>query len=249
MIRHMDFHSTMKNLGLSEKEASVYLALLQGGQTTAYQIAKRSGLKNPTTYVILDGLIAQGAVRKLMQGRGAMYVAADPVELFVEARARIEQAENVLPQLRALAQKEKQSISASYFEGIDGLQELYGNLLKKSAGKTCVGFFAHQKDTPKVLQDYWSVLNEQMVKQKITLRGVTTKDETTDEYFEFKKIPKELLEMKALSADEYSSNISIVVYDDCTQIVSHRYMQGLLIQNPDIANVMRQIFEIVWKEK
>jgi len=188
-------------------------------------------------------------VRKLMQGRGAMYEANDPVELFVEARSRIEQAEAALPQLRALAQKEKQSISASYFEGIDGLQELYGNLLKKSAGKTCVGFFAHQRDTPKVLQEYWSVLNAQMIKEKISLRGITTKDETTEEYLEFKKMPKELLEIKALPATEYSSNISIEVYDDYTQIVSHRYMQGLLIQNPDIANVMRQILEIVWKEK
>lgn len=238
----------MKNLGLSEKEAAVYLALLQGGRATAYQIAKRSGLKNPTTYVILDSLIARGSVRKLMQGRGAMYEAGDPVELFVEARSRIEQAEAALPQLRALAQKEKQSISASYYEGMDGLQELYGNLLNKTGGKTCVGFFAHQKDTPKVLQDYWTVLNAQMVQRKISLRGVTTKDETTDEYFEFKKIPKELLDLKALPADEYSSNISIEVYDDYTQIVSHRYMQGLLIQNPDIANVMRQIFEIVWKK-
>ena len=101
---YMDLHSAMKSLGLSDKEAAVYLALLQGGQATAYQIAKRSGLKKPTVYVILDGLIERGNVRKFMRGRGSVYTATDPVEIFVEARRRVEKAESVLPQLQALAQ-------------------------------------------------------------------------------------------------------------------------------------------------
>lgn len=244
----MDLHSAIKNLGLSEKEASVYLALLQGGQATAYQIAKRSGLKKPTAYVILDGLIERGSVRKFMQGRGSTYIATDPVEIFVEARRRVEQVESVLPQLQALAQSDKKIIRASYFEGMNGIRELYKNLLQKTASKTCIGFFAHQNDTPKELRDYWPILNTEMVKQKIKLRGITTKDATTKDYLEFKKIPREFLDLKGLSPDFYSSNVSIEVYDDYTQIVSHRYVQGLLIQNPDIANVMRQIFEMVWKE-
>lgn len=245
---HMDLHSALKNLGLSEKEAAIYLALLQGGQATAYQLANRSGLKKPTTYVILDELIERGAARKLMQRRGAIYVATDPVELFVEARNRFENAESALPQLRALAQGDKKTISASYFEGMTGIKEMYKKLVQKTAGKTCVGFYAHEKDTPKELREYWSVLNAEMVKQKIKLRGVTTVDATTKEYLEFKKMPRELLDIKGLSPKEYSSNVSIEVYGDCTQIVSHQYVQGLLIQNPDIANVMRQIFEIVWKK-
>jgi hypothetical protein len=58
--------------------------------------------------------------------------------------------------------------------------------------------------------------------------------------------------MKALAEKDYSSNISVEVYDNFVQIVSHRYMQGTLIENSDIADVMRQIFNLVWigsKEK
>ncbi len=246
---NMDLLTSLKNLGLSEKEAAVYLALLQGGQATAYQLAKRSGLKKPTTYVILDELIARGAARKSMKGRGAIYGATDPVELFVEARNRFEQAERSLPQLRALAASDKKMINASYFEGLSGIQELYKHVLQKNAGKTCLGFFAHERDTPKELREYWPILNAEMVKQKITLRGITTIDKTTKDYLEFKKMPKEFLELKGLSPEIYSSNVSIEVYGDYTQIVSHRHLQGLLIQNPDIADVLRQIFELVWKNE
>ena len=60
-------------------------------------------------------------------------------------------------------------------------------------------------------------------------------------------MPKELFDMVGLPPSIYSSNISIEVYKDYTQIISHRYVQGILIRNPDIANVMRQIFEIARK--
>lgn len=243
----MDLTTPLKHLGLSEKEAAVYLALLQGGQGTAYQIAKRSGLKKPTTYVILDELITRGAARKILKTRGTLYAATDPAELFMEARSRFMQAENALPQLRALAQKNKKSISASYFEGMPGMKELYKHLLQKTVGSSYVGFFAHEKDTPKELREFWRTLNTSMIKDRIHVRGITTTDPTTKDYLAYKKIPKDLIDLKGLSPDEYASNVSIEVYGDYTQIVSHRYLQGLLIDNPDIAHVMRQIFEMVWK--
>lgn len=243
----MDLQSSLKNLNFTEKEAAVYLALLQTGQSTAYQVAKKSGLKKPTTYVILDNLVERGAVRKILHTKNHQYLATDPVELFVEARSRVEQAEAILPQLRAMAQNKAKIVETSYYEGVPGIKEMYKNLLKEMAGKTYVGFFAHQKDTPKELMDYWKELNAEMAKRKIKMRGVTTKDATLKEYFNFSRMPQDLFDMVGLSPKVYSSNISMEIYEDFTQIISHRYVQGILIRNPDIANVMRQIFEIVRK--
>ena len=138
-------------------------------------------------------------------------------------------------------------MQTSYFEGLAGIKEMYKNLLREAAGKTYIGFFANQKDTPKELTEYWKELNEEMVKRKIKMRGITTKDETMKEYFNFTRMPKELFDMVGLSPSIYSSNISIEVYNDYTQIISHRYVQGILIRNPDIANVMRQIFKLALK--
>ena len=39
----------------------------------------------------------------------------------------------------------------------------------------------------------------------------------------------------------------IEVYKNYTQIISHRYLQGLLIYNPDIAKAIKQIFNLVWE--
>ena len=60
----------LKNLGLNDKEANIYLALLQLGKSTATKIAKKSGLKRPTTYVIIEQLIDKGFVQKLVNHFG-----------------------------------------------------------------------------------------------------------------------------------------------------------------------------------
>ena len=186
----MELQTAIQQLGFSQKEAAVYLAVLELGQATAYQIAKRSGLKKPTAYVILDRLIERSAVRKVAAQKHMQYNASDPVELFVDARSRIQQVESVLPALRAMSQQKAKVVQTSYFEGIGGIERCT-NISQERWRKTVIGFFAHQQDTPKELSDYWTELNKQFVAHRIKLRGVTTVDKTTQPYLEYKKIPKE----------------------------------------------------------
>ncbi len=244
----MDTISALQLMGLNEKEAKIYLSLLSSGQSTAYQIAKRTELKKPTVYVILEQLVKHGTVRKILKHRSAEFVANDPVDLFVTARSRVDRAQAMLPQLRALAQNDSKVVQASYYEGVSGIRELYKKLTNEMEGETVIGFFAHGKDTPKELWNYWGELNQEMMKRNIKTRAITTIDETTEDYLNFKKIPKEFADLRGLPKDMYSSNISIEVYKNKTQIVSHRYEQAILIENPDVADVIRQIFEIVWKK-
>ena len=46
----METIEALKNLGLNEKEAKVYLALLQTGKSKAYVVSKYSGLKKTTNF-------------------------------------------------------------------------------------------------------------------------------------------------------------------------------------------------------
>lgn len=243
----MNLSTAVEDLGFSEKEARVYLALLQTGPCSAYQAAKRSGLKNATSYVVLDALVEKNAVTKIPKSKAVHYVATDPVELFALARSRFERAQAALPELRTLVQSDSRVVHASYYEGLPQIKLMYNKLLDEIPGETLHAFFAHGRDTPKELWDYWSELNREMMKRKIKIRAVTTAHETTKAYLNYTKVPKEFMEIKGLPEKIYSSNISIEIYKNVTQIVSHRYEQAILIDNPDIANVLRQIFEIVWK--
>lgn len=254
----MDRIKALKYIGLNDKEARCYLALLPLNQATAYMVALRSGIKKPTAYVVLESLVNKGFALKIPSQDKVKYIAKSPKECMAFASERMSAAQGALPELMAMRKDgNEERVSVAYFEGMDGIRELYEKMIKIMKQKppeqrSLVLFAAHEKDTAKVLQEYWVVLNERFARNEITRKAITTKHESIKRYLQTENLKKYRLQLKAISEDSYSSNISIEVYDDFVQIISHRYMQGILIQNPDVAGVMKQIFNLVWsltKEK
>jgi sugar-specific transcriptional regulator TrmB len=69
---------TLIKLGLSEKEAAVYLATLELGEDTALNIAEKSQVNRTTTYVILEKLMKLGLASTVERGKKTVFVAEDP---------------------------------------------------------------------------------------------------------------------------------------------------------------------------
>lgn len=248
----MELIESLINLGLNEKEARVYLALLSLEKATAYTVATRSGLKKPTAYVILDNLVSKGFVLKIPYKERHMFLAKSPRECVALAREKISTAEEMLPELLAIQKKTEQKANVSFYEELDGLKEIYRKIIKTmkmkpEAERNFVAFYAHQKDTPQFLQKYWAELVEEYRENKIKRRYITSLHPSIKKYLENEMIRNSGVELKALPEIDYSSNISVEIFDSCVLIVSHRYIQGVLIENPDIADVMKQIFDLVWK--
>lgn len=247
----MESLEALINLGLSEKEAKAYLALLPLAKATAYTVAVRSGLKKPTAHVVLDNLVSKGFALKIPYKRKHCFMAKSPRECLALAKEKILIAEEMLPELLAIQKANEEKASVSYYEGLDGIKGMYKQLIKIMNNKpeeerSIVAFFAHQKDTPDFLKKYWLKSNEELKTNKIKRKAITTFSKTIQKYLEEETMRKFNLEMKVLPEKDYSSNISIEIYDNFTQIISHRYVQGILIENRDVANVMKQIFHLVW---
>ncbi len=244
----MNIIQSLKNLGLSEKEAKVYTALLQTNKATAYEVAKYSGLKKPTTYVILDELVDKGIAMKIPRVKTMHYSAISPEDLFAMTKSRIKTAEEVLPELKAISKgRAIKKVRVAYYEGLDGVKEMYRKLHKEMPGKNYVGFFAHGKNTPEELNELFAKINEKHRKLRIGRKAITVDDKSLNKYFSKDFMYKHNIEIKKLPISKYDSNISIEIYKSYTQIFSHRYLQGIVIDNPDIAKTMKQIFKIVWE--
>ncbi|MEN9558604.1 MAG: hypothetical protein RL141_973 [Candidatus Parcubacteria bacterium] len=243
----MSLTNALESLGLSDKQARLYLALLEHGEGTAYEAAKRSGIKKPTAYVLLEEMVERRVVKKILSAKAMHYAALDPVDIFVHARGKLDRAEAVLPELRALAKTENKKVHAEYYEGPAGVQEMYQRLFNDKTAKDGIAFYAHGRDTSSEIMNYWIEVNKEFMKRGIKRRAVTTDDPSIKDYLESKITPPEFMRLKALSPTIYDSNISIEVFGSHTHILSHKYLQGIVINNPDIADALKQIFEIVWK--
>ena len=243
----MKLIETLKNLDLNEKEAKVYLALLQLGSTTAYSVALRSGLKKPTTYVILGQLVEKGFAKQVPGARKKLYAPESPEYVFAMAEERFLHTKAALPELLAMRKQKDQKVSTFYYEGIKGYKEMYYKLINEVGQKEVLGFYAHVEDSPQELIDFWAEINEYQEKKKINRRVITTHHSMYLENPTLKAmLDSQMVKLKGLDKDKYNSNISLEVYGDFTLIASHRYLQAVIMDNPDVSGVIRQIFEMVW---
>ena len=95
-------HVLIEN-GLSEKEAKLYLTVLQKGEAPIGELAKASDLKRTTLYTIVENL-QQRNILHVQKRDKVQYVSALPPRVLIERfKQSAQMAENVLPELMKLA--------------------------------------------------------------------------------------------------------------------------------------------------
>lgn len=115
----------LEQSGFIEKEARVYLALLELSQGTVNEIAKISGLKRPIIYVILEGLIKRGYVNEVAGKKINTYQASDPSMISAQLQSVAKNFSSLLPILKTLGNKGKTKPKISYFETKEGVWKNY----------------------------------------------------------------------------------------------------------------------------
>ena len=98
----MALETVLEQLGLSSKEAAIYLAALELGQAPVLRIARKAGVKRPTGYVTLASLHEKGFVEVVPKGTTTFYQAVDPEILYQRFNEKIKHFGSVLPELRSL---------------------------------------------------------------------------------------------------------------------------------------------------
>lgn len=128
--------SQIEELGLSNKEARVYVACLSLGASPVQKIADQAGIKRVTAYVILESLVSLGLVSQSVKGKKTFFNAEEPSNLRrlldkreQELKEQKQNFEHVLPELLGLKQLPKDSPNVKYYEGVEGVQTIIDSYL------------------------------------------------------------------------------------------------------------------------
>ncbi len=241
----MEIKEALQIIGLNDKESAVYTALLQLGRASAYGVAQKSGLKKPTAYVILDELIKKGLVHKVPRVRKQLYVPQSPEQAFALAEEKLNLAKQKLPELLAMSKGEETKVSTLYFEGVKGIKQLMEYRSKELKGQEMVGFYATDKNADPELRKYFrEEWNEKNLRLGITMRGMVPNDPSIADFRATDTKYKR--EMKVVSPEQYSSEVAIDTVGDLVRIQDYKNLQGVIIENKDVAKTVREIFEMTW---
>lgn len=134
----MAIDKILEECGFSEREQKVLGYLAQYNSGSASLIAKRTGLKRPTVYAILDTLIEQGFVNKKQQGKVTTFtvIAKEEIPILIRNRARnqyrsVENATELLEEeLRALPNLPVNLVGGFQIETLENAEVVYLQLNK-----------------------------------------------------------------------------------------------------------------------
>lgn len=238
----------LKNLGLSEKEALVYLALLQLGMATPYQIAKKSGIKRPTAYIISEELVKKGLIVAIPGDEKKQYIAKKPDDFFEEQQEKLQAVRNILPELKSYQKNTTEKPSILYFEGMDGLRQAYQYRQKDLHNKEVVGFFASSDDATPAMTEFFHEMNTYRGNHGTTARGITVDNPNIKPYAKFFYEGVKAITVKFLPPDIYNSKISIESCDNQFVLINlFESIECLVIESPKFATAIKEIFELLWK--
>jgi len=236
------------NLGLTDKEARVYIALVSLGESVVYLIADNAGLKRPTTYVTLNSLVQKGFAKRIPRARKQLYFPVSPDEVFTQAQERLRDSEQVLPELRAIYCGERSGkVKTTYYEGQTQVLQAFLDTLQCSDCEVN-GWLSEQPWRSTGGKGWWHrEYRPRRMAQNISHRFIVP-DVPSMETYE-KEDPALLMkEVQVVHDHGYRPKADILLYgDNKTLITSFREKIGLIIESTFIHDTFTEMFEREWR--
>ena len=241
-------------LGLSEDEIKIYLELLESGQTTAGELAKRLGIVRPTVYNHLQKMTDKGLVeRSLKQGvRSFSAQSPDKLEKLFEAKQQeIEnQRKDFKLQIPFLMDKYKQKNSApkiKIFEGANEIEQVYNDILNYRDIDSfsiwpVANMISHLED------DYWIRNNRERIRNNVRIYQIRAKEKQLD----ITKAPfttpcKELLRFSRIAPAEMDFDMGYWMYENkVAMLSSSKERIGFIIESAEMIGMLKAQWKFIW---
>ena|SRR3989338_743803 len=246
---NLPFTESLKTLGLNEKEANVYVALLEMGRGTVARIARKANINRTTGYDILDKLVAKGLANISGKEPKEEYVAESPEKLRSLLEKEIEnkkqellQAQNLIPQLKSI-HNISQRPKVMFYEGREGLEQVYEDTL---TAKETIRAYANVNEMHAALPRYFPRYYHRRTGKGISIRAIIPANEKGIE--RARKDKDESRDSALVPANKYYFSPEINIYDNKVMIASWREKLGIIIESEEIAEAMKTIYELAWAE-
>jgi len=234
---------TLKQIGLHEKEAKIYLACLELGEAGIKDIASKSGIKRTTIYEIIDDIINVGYYKVTSRGKRKYYVAIDPQELKILIRKKEALLNNILPQLSAMSNVSDVKPKVWFYQGKDGILHAYEDSLNYP-GIEVVGWGSGEVVRMFDANEVEKYIQKRL-RKKILQTLIMPNDEESNKFAA--KDSYQLRKTKSVDAEEYPFKIEINIYANRVGIFSVRDKMAVIMESEQISSAMRMIFQMCWK--
>ncbi len=260
----------LRNAGLSDKEAKVYLALLELGEGGPTEISKLASIKRPTTYLALGNLYEKHLVVSRKNRGRELYRAVNPFAILKAQRDNCSLLEQAIPIMLKHQSNEANSPSLEVKVGVDAISWYWQDGL---TAQTDILYWADAwlaKGVPSLFNetqtgqpetfDAQTIIAER-VKRGIWVRGIIPYEPDSKRLREsgLSELQKEYLYLKRLGASELREfyfvsrnsvlfDYELATYDDKVFLVSYQESLVVYIRSKQLASGFRGMFSLAFTQ-
>ncbi len=236
-------YDKLQKIGLSEREAKIYAALLELGETSIQRVSKKSKIKRTTIYNIIDTLKEKGLVSVIFKKKRKYYVASDPRDLELKLDQQRSILKNILPELLSISNLIDKKPKIRFFDGIEGIKEIYLDTLKY-VGQPLWAWVTDEvfDDLDKEFAEYYV---SKRAENKIMAYVIAPDTQKIKNYK-----AGDMKSLRQTRIDPESSNIEVemdIYGNNKVAIMSFGEGFGLIVESKKIYNTLKSIFDISWK--
>jgi sugar-specific transcriptional regulator TrmB len=239
----------LEKIGLKEKEAKAYIALLKEGPSLANAVAKATDILRSSIYDYLDVLIEKGFVTYTIKSGKKYFQAVEPQKIIdnFEEKKRIEEQalRQVVPELTQLQKFVEKKAVIEVFEGKEGMKSAMSRILKESPKEMMI--YGSSGVSHKLLPFFMENWHKQRIKQKIPLRIIYNL--VPEAKLRIRKGPPlQLAKIKFLPIKDvsltgtiiYNNKVLITIWSADTPL-------AVSIDSRGISKNYKENFEVLWK--
>ncbi len=240
---------TLKNLGFSDKEISVYTTLLRSGPSSVRRLADAAGVNRGTTYDILKSLRGQGLASFYHKATRQYFAAENPerLSLLLEKKQQLldESKKELLAAIQELSSQHRHDVSqpkVKYLEGYPGIKSVLTDVLDtmdKADGQKEYYVYSSAGIRDYLYHDFPNYSQER-IKRKISVKIIALGEGGSLQGLD---------ERRWLTQSQGAPTYTII-YDNKTAYISvsaKKAPLGIIIEDTGLAQTQEILFEHLWK--
>lgn len=244
ILGETELQKKLADLGLTEKEAQVYLALLSRGYVGTSKLIQATELHSQYVYDALSGLERKGLAHHVIQSGRKRFAAQTPkhLETLVQEKRRL--VDSLVPQLLSLSGK-RDLQTFEVYQGVESCKAQDFRMLTEAKEDSSFDIIGDEgRRFFDLMGDDAEVYEEMRVEKRVRLRHIISPDNAQEtlralqrpKYFEMRTMPKLAV-----------GHINTLIWDDFISL--HMFGElptTFILINRDVAQSYRNFFEALW---
>lgn len=238
----------LQQIGLTAGQAKAYLTLIKEGQLTAPELGNMIGETRTNAYMILDKLIALGLVKKDVKAKKQAYYPTNPTSierLIEEKRQQIlsteKQVRDSMPQLLNYFYTYQHQPGVRFFQGKEGIIKMYEDQRRTAKD---IYFIRSDADFNMLGKGLYNHV-EARAKLGIASHGIEPAEADNIDYGR-RNDERLKRDMVWAPHEAYNAPVNVYIYGNKTALISYgEEVIGTIIESPQIAEAMKQLFGLV----